>query len=120
MWVARRYGNETSIIVTENGCVDPIVDRPMLNDRSMLNDRPMNDSFRINYHREYLAALKKAKDVHGVNVDGYFIWSLLDNVEWGDGYSDKFGLYSVAHPSLERIAKASATWFAKEIFNWYL
>ena len=60
----------------------------------MLNDRPINDSFRINYHREYLAALKKAKDVHGVNVDGYFIWSLLDNVEWGDGYSDKFGLYS--------------------------
>ncbi len=47
----------------------------------------------------------------GVRVDGYFVWSLLDNFEWGHGYSQRFGLVYVDYPTLERVPKQSYRWY---------
>jgi hypothetical protein len=51
----------------------------------------------------------------GVDVRGYFIWSLLDNFEWEWGYSNRFGLTYVDYPSLRRIPKSSFGWYANLI-----
>lgn len=48
----------------------------------------------------------------GVDVRGYFLWSLLDNFEWGYGYSKRFGTVYVDYPTGQRIPKASARWYA--------
>jgi beta-glucosidase len=47
----------------------------------------------------------------GVDVRGYFVWSLLDNFEWGSGYSQRFGLVYMDYPTLRRLPKASFRWF---------
>ena len=78
----------------------------------------LNDSFRVAYHRDYLAAVKRAMVEDGADVRGYFVWSLLDNVEWGDGLLDRFGLFQVVRPSLERVAKASVAWLTQFIQEW--
>ena len=44
-------------------------------------------------------------------VSGYFVWSLLDNFEWGHGYTQRFGLIYVEYPTLERIPKQSYRWY---------
>jgi beta-glucosidase len=51
----------------------------------------------------------------GVDIRGYFIWSLLDNLEWDSGYSIRFGLVYVDYASLRRIPKASFDWYARLI-----
>ena len=84
--------------VTENGCAfhdyaDPSGD--------------VHDPERIEYLAQYLAAVKRAID-DGADVRGYFVWSLLDNFEWTDGYSQRFGLVYVDYPSQQRTMKASA------------
>jgi beta-glucosidase len=48
----------------------------------------------------------------GVDVRGYFVWSLLDNFEWGAGYNSRFGLVYVDYPTQRRIPKASFSWYA--------
>ena len=47
----------------------------------------------------------------GVRVEGYFVWSLLDNFEWGHGYSQRFGLIYIDYPTLERVPKQSYRWY---------
>jgi beta-glucosidase len=47
----------------------------------------------------------------GVDLRGYFVWSLLDNFEWQDGYSKRFGLVYVDFPSQRRVFKDSARWY---------
>ena len=62
----------------------------------------------------------------GANVCAYFVWSLLDNWEWGDGFSKRFGLYSVddesqatlTYPSFTRTAKDSVAWLRGAISRW--
>ena len=51
----------------------------------------------------------------GADVRGYFVWSLLDNFEWGAGYSSRFGLVYVDYASQRRLPKASAHWYARLI-----
>lgn len=53
----------------------------------------------------------------GGDVRGYFIWSLMDNFEWGGGYCVKFGLYQILRPTLDRIPKLSATWYRDFLTN---
>ena len=72
VWLHHRY-NHTSIVVTENGCVDP------LKNDSTGSSSVLNDTFRVNYHRQYLNELRKAKFIDNVPINGYFIWSLLDS-----------------------------------------
>ena len=51
----------------------------------------------------------------GADVRGYFVWSLLDNFEWGAGYAHRFGLVYVDYPTQQRIPKASARWYANRL-----
>jgi beta-glucosidase len=89
------------ILVTENGA--SYSDRPG-------SDARITDGRRIDYIDRHLAALVAARDI-GVPVDGYFVWSLLDNLEWVSGYSQRFGLIWVDHATGERIPKDSYHWY---------
>jgi beta-glucosidase len=69
-----------------------------------------DDADRIAYVSEALRGVRRCLD-DGVDVRGYFVWSLLDNFEWAHGYGPKFGLFSVDRTTFERRPKPSATWF---------
>ena len=77
-------------------------------------DGAVIDEPRIDYLRDYIAAMFEAMNA-GADVRGYFVWSLLDNFEWGSGYSQRFGLVYVDYPTLRRITKASFRWYAELI-----
>jgi beta-glucosidase len=70
----------------------------------------VHDPERQAYIADHLAALARAIDA-GVPVQGYFLWSLLDNFEWAHGYSKRFGVVFVDYPTLERVPKASYRWY---------
>ncbi|KAM7508119.1 hypothetical protein LguiA_018572 [Lonicera macranthoides] len=96
--------NTSSIYITENGIDD-------LNDGHTTLAESRVDNMRIKYHQDHLYYLSKAIN-EGVNVEGYFIWSLLDNFEWCDGYTVRFGLVYVDYNhGLARYPKDSAIWF---------
>jgi len=69
------------------------------------------DTARIDYLKCYVEAMHEAI-ANGADVRGYFIWSLLDNFEWGSGYGIRFGLVYVDYPTQKRIPKASFNWYA--------
>lgn len=102
-YVKERYPNKP-IFVTENGYSPPTSDSNKVEDI-------LNDTKRVNYHNNYLASLAKAMR-NGGDVRGYFVWSLMDNFEWIDGYTTRFGLLYVDLHTLERRPKLSAQWFA--------
>lgn len=77
-------------------------------------DGKVHDPNRIDYYHRYIQQLKKAvRD--GVEVDGYFAWSIMDNFEWGNGYSDRFGLIYVDFLNQHRIIKDSGYWYKELI-----
>lgn len=82
-WIHKRY-NGVEIYITENG-----VDAPGESDLPI--DQAIEDDFRVNYLHDYLTEISKAVVEDKVNLKGYYCWSLLDNYEWGDGYSKRFG-----------------------------
>jgi beta-glucosidase len=89
------------IYVTENGAsYDDYVDP----------NGEIIDSRRIEYFGGYLTAAGRAIR-EGVNLTGYYAWSLLDNFEWAEGYSKRFGLVYVDYRTQERIPKRSAYWY---------
>ncbi len=93
------------IYITENGAAfDDYVDP---------NGHVM-DLNRIAYLQEHISAVHDAIDA-GVNVQGYFVWSLLDNFEWSYGYSRRFGIVWVDFPSGERLTKESFHWYRDTI-----
>ncbi|KVI07550.1 hypothetical protein Ccrd_014126 [Cynara cardunculus var. scolymus] len=104
-YVAQRYNNPP-IHVTENGMDDED------NDTSPLHEM-LDDKLRVAYFKGYLASVSMAiKD--GVDVRGYFAWSLVDNFEWQQGYTKRFGLVYVDYKNgLARHLKSSAYWFMK-------
>jgi beta-glucosidase len=71
----------------------------------------VEDPKRVEFLTNYINAVKEAM-ARGADVRGYFVWSLLDNFEWGSGYGVRFGLVYVDYPTQRRIPKASYTWFA--------
>ncbi|KAM7512045.1 hypothetical protein LguiB_010920 [Lonicera macranthoides] len=92
------------IYITENG-VDEV------NNTSLTLSEARVDKMRIQYHQDHLINIQKAIDA-GVNVKGYFIWSLLDNFEWTEGYSVRFGIIHVDYnDEFARYPKTSAIWF---------
>jgi len=98
------YGNP-NIFVTENGaCYDD----------PLAPDGTVQDDDRIAYLREHLAAAQNALTA-GVRLRGYFVWSLLDNFEWAEGYGRRFGIISVDFKTLKRTPKASYRWLAELI-----
>jgi beta-glucosidase len=100
MRITRDY-NRPVIEITESGC--------------SYNDGPdadgvIHDSRRITYHREYLAALARSIG-DGADVRGYHAWSLMDNFEWADGFSQRFGLAYVDFKTQKRTIKDSGRWY---------
>lgn len=75
-------------------------------------DGEVDDPDRIDYIDGHLRAVHEAIEA-GVDVRGYFVWSLLDNFEWAFGYDKRFGIVYVDYETQERIPKASARWFAQ-------
>ncbi|HYT04155.1 MAG TPA: GH1 family beta-glucosidase [Gemmatimonadales bacterium] len=102
LWVRQRAG-DLPLYVTENGAAFP--DPP----RS-LNGR-VEDPLRVEYYRGHLRAALDAIR-RGVNLRGYFAWSLLDNYEWSYGYSKRFGIVHVDFETQRRTPKASARFYA--------
>ena len=98
--IHRRY--RLPIYVTENGCGG--TDKPEADGR-------VNDTHRVKYLGAYTGALGEAIKA-GADVRGYFVWSLLDNFEWGAGYGNRFGLVHVDFASQKRTPKASFRWYA--------
>jgi len=98
--VQRDY-NPPAIYIMENGAAytDPV--QP---------DGTIQDQRRINYLREHLLAAHRAIG-EGSPLRGYFSWSLLDNFEWGLGFSKKFGLFALDGQTQDRIPKDSAQWY---------
>lgn len=94
-----------AIYITENGA--SFSDGPGANGR-------IADTRRINYLRGHFAAAARAIEA-GVPLKGYFVWSLLDNFEWGYGYSQRFGLVWVDFKTQARLLKDSALWYRKVI-----
>uniref|UniRef100_A0A6B2L265 beta-glucosidase n=1 Tax=Arcella intermedia TaxID=1963864 RepID=A0A6B2L265_9EUKA len=85
-YIKNRYNN-TDIFVTENGVSVP-------GEASMPMSEALSDKFRSSYLNDYMNQMLLALE-DGVRVKGYFIWSLMDNFEWADGYEVRFGLYYV-------------------------
>ncbi len=94
-----RYG--VPIYITENGCSNP--------DRISL-DGKVHDPQRIDFMQRYLNELGRAI-ADGIDIRGYFYWSLLDNIEWAEGVKARFGLAFVDFPGGRRLLKDSAHWY---------
>lgn len=99
-----QYPGLPPIYITENGMAAP--DRPQGDPANL----QINDVERIEYVRLHLEALKTAMDM-GIDVRGYFLWSLMDNFEWNSGYEKRFGIVYVDYATQQRIPKASALWY---------
>lgn len=100
------YPNLPPVYITENGCAydDPVIDGVCADPR------------RIEYLDLHLRALKDAID-EGVDVRGYYQWSLMDNFEWALGYDKRFGLVHVDFDTLERTQRDSAHWYREVILR---
>ncbi|KAM8749675.1 lactase/phlorizin hydrolase-like [Acanthopagrus schlegelii] len=94
-FIKNEYGNPP-IIITENG----------ISERGSID---LNDYHRSYYYEQYLNQVLKAYLLDDVDIRGYTAWSLMDNLEWATGFSERFGLFYVNHsdPNLSRVAKAS-------------
>ncbi|HYM81587.1 MAG TPA: GH1 family beta-glucosidase [Candidatus Limnocylindria bacterium] len=103
--VRERYG-DMPLYVTENGAAFP-------DPSSAAGDR-VADPLRVQYLREHLRAAREAID-RGVDLRGYFAWSLLDNFEWSAGYSKRFGLVHVDFATQRRTLKTSADYYREVI-----
>ena len=113
LWIHNRYFNDSSkykdqsIFITENG-----FDSPNENQTSIV----LNDTDRINYLENYIGYVMDAHN-DGLNVNGYFVWSLMDNFEWADGYSKRFGIHAVdfTNENRTRTPRQSAVWYTNFI-----
>ncbi len=94
------YKGVKKIIVTENGAAFPDV----------VENGRVHDTRRIQYFKDYLSQVLRAKR-EGMPVSGYFVWSLVDNFEWAEGYKPRFGLVYVDYKTQQRFIKDSGYWF---------
>jgi beta-galactosidase len=104
-WIRDEYGNPP-VIVSENGIA--------CKDEKLAQDGSIDDQDRITYIRAELCSIWKAI-AEGCDCRGYFVWSLMDNLEWAEGTAKHFGLASVdfAGGSLVRLMKASGKWYGR-------
>jgi beta-glucosidase len=96
----REYG-QPALFVTENGAAFPDAAGP---------GGAIDDADRISFLRGHFRAAGRAL-AEGARLQGYQVWSLLDNFEWAHGYDKRFGLVHVDYATLERTPKASALWY---------
>jgi beta-glucosidase len=97
--------NVGELYITENGCSSSDVPAA---------DGKVYDTDRVMYLRNYLTQLQRAVS-EGVPVKGYFLWSLMDNFEWADGYTNRFGLHYVDYETQQRTPKLSAAFYREVI-----
>lgn len=100
--VSKEYPNSKTIYITENGLG--------YKDNFVSEDQVIDDEPRIDYIDQHVAALLKARS-EGVNVQGYFVWSLQDQFSWANGYNKPYGLFYVDFDTQKRYIKKSAEWF---------
>ena len=102
-FLSERY--RLPLYITENGmsCHDLVS-----------GDHKVHDPNRITFLESYIKGMEKAID-EGADVRGYFEWTFLDNFEWADGYTQRFGMVYVDFATQERIPKDSAYWYKEVI-----
>ena len=105
LWFKNTYG-DLPVYITENGAA--FFDPPVAENGHIC------DPLRINYLHKHLRAIHDAIDA-GVDIRGYMVWSLLDNLEWSLGYSKRFGIVHVNYGTQERTPKDSALWYSQVI-----
>jgi beta-glucosidase len=93
--------------ITENGAAYPDV---------VEGDGAVHDRRRIAYLESHIESCAQSIEA-GVPLKGYFVWSLMDNFEWGWGYSRRFGIIYVDYPTERRIWKDSALWYQSWLRN---
>jgi beta-glucosidase len=98
--VTERYG-KIPLYVTENGAA---------NEDAANRDGEVDDAGRLAYLRDHVRAARVAIE-RGADLRGYFVWSLLDNFEWQQGYSKRFGIVRVDYTTQKRTLKASARFY---------
>lgn len=106
----KRLGRDypgVKIYITENGCA--------FNDRINRDGEVLDDN-RVDYLFGYIRSVHRSIQ-EGVNIAGYYVWSLLDNFEWADGYAKRFGIVYVDYPTGRRIIKKSGYWYREVIRN---
>lgn len=96
------YEGIKKIYVTENGAAFP----------DTLANGGVNDPERVKYLQDHIAEVLKAKQA-GMKVEGYFVWTLMDNFEWAEGYHPRFGLVHVDFATQQRTIKSSGNWYKK-------
>ncbi|MEU7472552.1 GH1 family beta-glucosidase [Streptomyces sp. NPDC044984] len=101
-----QYGDALPPVhITENGSAE---------DDEVSADGAVHDTDRVAYLRDHLTALRAAIDA-GVDVRGYYVWSLLDNFEWAFGYDKRFGIVRVDYDTQQRTPKDSYHWYRRMI-----
>jgi beta-glucosidase len=95
------YPQIRNIYITENGAAFP----------DQVENDSVDDPKRVDYLNNYLQQVLKAKN-EGLTVNGYFVWTLMDNFEWAEGYHPRFGLIHVDFNTQQRIVKSSGRWYA--------
>jgi beta-glucosidase len=100
-WIRERYGNPP-VLVTENGAS---FDEPM-------QERRIYDHRRMDYLNRYMQEMLHAI-ADGSDIQGYYVWSLMDNFEWAHGYTQRFGLVHINYETLERLPKESFSFYQK-------
>lgn len=98
--VSKEYPNYKKIFVTENG----------MGYKDKFDNGYIDDTPRIDYIRKHLIACVEAIEA-GVNVEGYFLWSLMDVFSWSNGYNKRYGLFYIDFDTQERYPKKSAYWW---------
>jgi len=104
MFRARYRAALPPIVITESGCSYP----------DAVDDGEVDDQQRIDYHEAHLQAIATAIQ-RGVDIRGYYAWSLLDNFEWAEGYTQRFGLVHVDYETQVRTPKKSFSWYRELI-----
>ncbi|MFJ8826652.1 GH1 family beta-glucosidase [Streptomyces sp. NPDC102467] len=101
-----RYGDALPPVhITENGSAEH---------DAVADDGAVHDADRVTYLHDHLTALRAAID-KGVDVRGYYVWSLLDNFEWALGYAKRFGIVRVDYATQQRTPKDSYHWYRRLI-----
>ena len=103
--LVEKYEVDVPIYITENG---------LPQDAGEGREKNLDDQERIDYVKDVLSALHETME-DGIQVKGYYMWSLLDNFEWSAGYAARYGLYYTDYQTLERIPKKSAGWYRQVI-----
>ena len=106
MRLRREYGNPL-LYVTENGVAF---------EDNVTKGGKIQDDDRIAFLRDHIAQAYRAIK-EGVRLNGYFIWTIIDNFEWAEGYSQRFGLVQTNYQSLKRTPKKSFYWYKQVIAN---